>query len=455
MKFRRQELPGICKEETVKQWDLIERPNWYETMRSSPEGPGAPRRPFPVWIFFIPVLLIAAGLFFYLRQLEEGLGVTGLNTQVTWGIYIVNFIFCVGLSAGGIAVSGLVHACRIRELKPVALIAEILALSFLVMAAICIILDMGRPERALFVLLHSNLRSPLLWDATVISVYLALCVALLWSSLRSELQELPQQFRMGPLLAWVAGPRTEETRARNERLLRRLSIISIPGALALHSVTAWILGLAKGQPGWNTAILAPLFIASALVSGIGVVILGAGAARRFFGLPIPVKVIESLGRYLFLLLPVLIYFLFSEFLTVSYTGGLSHQRVMQEIIWGRFSKFFWFDMLVGILIPVFLRGFFKRSQMAIQVASLLAVVGVLAERVNILLPSLMRFDPLHAQARYVPSVPELVMVAAVYGLGMLIFCGFGYTLSRLENTAEESEAVRLPSAWKTRQAGAR
>ncbi|MBI4454400.1 MAG: polysulfide reductase NrfD [Acidobacteria bacterium] len=421
---------------------MKQQQNWYKIVPFSMEQPLPRPRQFPSVLFLLLALLIATGLFFYKRQLEEGLGVTGLNSQVTWGIYIVNFIFCVGLSAGGIAVSGLVHACRIRKLKPVALIAEILALSFLVMAAICILLDMGHPERALFVLLHANLRSPLLWDATVITVYLALCVALLWSSLRSELQELPPHFQMGRLLSWVAGPRTELARQKNERLLQRLSLISIPGALALHSVTAWILGLAKGQPGWNTAILAPLFIASALVSGIGVVILGAGAARRFFGLPIPREVIENLGRYLFLLLPLLIYFLFSEFLTVSYTGGLSHQRVMQEIIWGRFSKFFWFDMVVGILAPFFLLGLFKRSAWAIQTASLLAVVGVLAERVNILLPSLMRFDPLHAEARYLPSVPEIAMVAAVYGLGLLVFCSFGYTLGRLEGSHVEVEHVQ-------------
>jgi molybdopterin-containing oxidoreductase family membrane subunit len=277
-------------------------------------------------------------------------------------------------------------------------------------------------------------------------------VALLWSSLRSELQELPESVRLGRLLGWVAGPRTKATRLRNEHLLRRLSIISIPGALALHSVTAWILGLVKGQPGWNTAILAPLFIASALVSGIGVVILGASVARRFFSLPIPKDVVESLGRYLFFLLPVLIYFLFSEFLTVSYTGGLSDQRVLQEIIWGQFAKFFWFDMVVGILAPFFLLGFFRQSQWAIQTASLLAVIGVAAERVNILLPSLMRIDPMHADARYVPSLPEVAMVAAVYGVGLLVFCGFGYVLSRLQSSQVEAQPVRLAAAWKPREA---
>ncbi|HEY3128355.1 MAG TPA: NrfD/PsrC family molybdoenzyme membrane anchor subunit [Acidobacteriota bacterium] len=397
--------------------------------------------PFPTFIFLLLCAVIAAGLIYYIGQLRTGLAVTGLNSQVTWGIYIVNFIFCVGLSAGGIAVSALVHAFRIERLKPVALIAEILALSFLIMAAVCIVIDMGRPDRAFFILLHANPYSPLVWDVTVINTYLVLCLALLWCSLRSDLLQLPRQVQLGGFLRWVAGDPTESAREKNERLLQRLSFISIPVALALHSVTAWILGLAKGQPGWNTAILAPLFIASALVSGIGVVILGAGAARRFFGVSIPGEVVEMLGRYLFFLLPVLIYFLFSEFITISYTGGLSHQRVMQEIIWGRFSRFFWFDIVVGIVIPFLLLGFCRRSHPAIQTASFLAVVGVLAERVNILLPSLMRFDPLRGEVSYLPTVRELAMVAAVYAMGLLVFCIFGYTLGRLEHKAAMNPAL--------------
>ncbi len=408
-----------------------------------------PRRNTPslALVFLILALVMGAGLFFYQRQLEEGLGVTGLNTQVSWGIYIVNFIFCIGLSAGGIAVSGLVHAFRIRELKPVALIGEILALSFLLMAAVSILLDLGHPERALFVLLHANPWSPLVWDATVITLYLLLCVALLWCSLRSDLEKVPSYVRLGPFLRWVAGSQTEEARERNQRLLRRLAILSIPAALALHSVTAWILGLAKGQPGWNTAILAPLFIASALVSGIGVVILGAGVVRRFFGVPLPREVFETLGRYLFFLLPVLIYFLFSEFLTISYTGELSHQGIMEEILWGRFSGFFWFDMLVGILIPFFLLAFFRLSQWAIQTASLLAVVGVLTERINILLPSLMRVDSLHGEATYLPSLPEITMVAAVYAMGLLFFCSFGKTLGHIKGTEPQAERAQRTSEF--------
>jgi molybdopterin-containing oxidoreductase family membrane subunit len=120
----------------------------------------------------------------YSRQFIGGLGVTGLNQPVFWGVYIANFIFCVGLSAGGIAVSALVHLLDKTEMKPVAIMAEVMAITFLVLAAMFIVMDLGEPTRAFYVLLNANPTSPLLWDVSVISSYLILCVSLLYFSAR-------------------------------------------------------------------------------------------------------------------------------------------------------------------------------------------------------------------------------------------------------------------------------
>ncbi|MBI2349876.1 MAG: polysulfide reductase NrfD, partial [Deltaproteobacteria bacterium] len=181
----------------------------------------------------------------------------------------------------------------------------------------------------------------------------------------------------------------------DRRILKTLAIVSIPGAVALHSVTAWILGLVKGQPGWNTPILAPLFISSALASGLAVVIVAVWAARRLFKIHIEDKIIFQLGTFLFLSIPVLAYLLFTEFLTVGYSGSPTHIQVLEEILWGRFSRIFWFDTIVGILIPFVILGLpWTRTPAWIVVASLLVVVGVFAERTYLLLPSLMRSGPL-------------------------------------------------------------
>jgi molybdopterin-containing oxidoreductase family membrane subunit len=372
-------------------------------------------------------VVLGWALYMYSAQFLQGLGVTGLNKPVFWGLYIANFIFCVGLSAGGIAVSALVHLMEKEEMKPVAIMAEVMAASFLLLAALFIIMDLGQPTRLLFVLLYPHLSSPLLWDVIVISSYLVLCSALLYFSTRAELLRrrgsdprwrwAVQVFTLGHTSLSPAALRWDKW------CLRTLAIVSIPGAVALHSVTAWILGLVKGQPGWNTPILAPLFISSALVSGLAAVILAVIVGRRLFALTVEDEVIQTLARYLLFLIPVLMYLLFSEFLTVGYSGTPTHLEVFEEVLWGRFSRIFWFDVVVGILIPLVLLGLpWTRTVTGIGVASFLVVVGVFAERTYVLLPSLMRSGQFTTtSAEYAPSSVEWSLMAGAYALGFLIF----------------------------------
>jgi len=372
------------------------------------------------------ILLVAWGLYTYSLQFMRGLGVTGLNKPVFWGLYIANFIFCVGLSAGGIAVSALVHIMNKEEMKPVAVIAEILSVSFLILAALFIVLDLGQPTRLFYVIRNPNFSSPLLWDVTVINSYLVLCFALLFFSARAQVVRgalgHPRRLALVRLLTLGYTDLSEGSLKRDRRILKALAIVSIPGAVALHSVTAWILGLVKGQPGWNTPILAPLFIASALASGLAGVIVAVWAGRRLFHIPIADRTITQLGMYLFLSIPVLAYLLFTEFLTVGYSGSPTHLAVLEEILWGRFAKVFWFDTIVGILVPFVLLGLpWTRTPSWIVVASLLVIVGVFAERTYVLLPSLMRGGPLDTATTYGPTEIEWTLMAAAYSLGLLLF----------------------------------
>ena len=379
-----------------------------------------------LWIEIGLILLIGLGVYTYSLQFMKGLGVTGLNKPVFWGLYIANFIFCVGLSAGGIAVSALVHILNKEDMKPVAIIAEILSISFLILAALFIVLDLGQPTRLFYVIWNANFSSPLLWDVTIINSYLVLCSALLFFSVRAQVVKSasghPGRLFVVRLLTLGYTDVSEASLKRDRRILKTLAIVSIPGAVALHSVTAWILGLVKGQPGWNTPILAPLFISSALASGLGGVIVAVWAGRRLFKIHIEDKIIFQLGTFLFLSIPVLAYLLFTEFLTVGYSGSPAHIQVLEEILWGRFARIFWFDTIVGILIPFVLLGLpWTRTPGWIVVASLLVIIGVFAERTYLLLPSLMRGGPLDITNTYSPTNIEWMMMAAAYSAGLLLF----------------------------------
>ena len=379
------------------------------------------------WLALALGALVFWALYMYSTQFVDGLGVTGLNRPVFWGLYIANFIFCVGLSAGGIGVSALVHLLERTDMKPVAILAEVLATSFLFLAASFIIMDLGQPTRFFFVFLSPNFSSPLLWDVTAITSYMFLCVALLYFSARGELVRRRGQGRWRPLVQlFTLGHTSLSERALrwDHRFLRTLAIISIPGAVALHSVTAWILGLVKGQPGWNTPILAPLFIASALVSGLAGVILAVLVSRRFFKLEVADDVVQSLAGYLLALIPVLLYLLFSEFLTVGYSGTPAHLQVFHEILFGRFARIFWFDIVVGVLVPLALLALpWTRTPRGIALACLLVIVGVFAERTYVLLPSLMRQALIPGLVAYHPSTVEWSLMAGAYAAGLLVFLG--------------------------------
>jgi len=357
-------------------------------------------------------------LYAYVLQLTYGLGVTGLDRRVLWGVYIVSFVFFIGVSAGGIAVASLSHLAGIAKYKAVGRIAEMVAIISLILAMISIIVDLGRPEYSLNLLLYARPLSPLVWDVVVINTYLVLCLALLWASLKEK-----------PKAAKV------------------LAYISIPAFIVVHSVTAWIFGLMKSQPGWHTAILAPLFICSALVSGLALVILAIVFSKWAFNIHIADDVVVDLGKYLKVLLPVLLYLLFCEFLTISYAGIPSDTAVLNELVSGRFASVFWFDMILGIIVPfVLLVLGFGRTVTGISIIATLSFLGVLAERVNIILPSLYHPFLGSSEISYSPTWIEWSLVGGAYAFGVVLFTVSGLIIPFVPLEEQADRAPRNADA---------
>ena len=337
--------------------------------------------------------IMSWALYAYIHQLVYGLGVTGMNNSVRWGVYIVNFVFLIGTSAGGIAVASLSHLAGIEKYKPVGRIAEVVAIISLILAMISIILDLGRPDRLLNVFIYARPISPLFWDILIINIYLVLCLVLLWSSLKNK-----------PKLAKI------------------FAYISIPAFVLVHSITAWIFGLMKSQPGWHTTILAPLFICSALVSGLALVILAIIFSKWAFNIGIADDVVVDLGKYFKILLPVLFYFLFCEFLTVAYAEVPSHLAILNELVSGKFSSIFWFDMILGIIVPfVLLVVGFGRTVMGISLISILCFLGVFAERADIVLPSFYHPLLITSGVSYSPTWVEWLLLSGTFALGVVLF----------------------------------
>ena len=314
------------------------------------------------WGFVVGLLLalLAGSLYALSQQLTSGLGITGMNSPAYWGLYIVNFVFFVGLSAGGIIIASLVHALGLTQFRPVARIAELMAISCVILAVLFILLDMGRPDRLGKLFLYGQLQSPLIWDVIVVNVYLLVSLAYGYFGTRGDLARLmaviPGRRGLYRLLTLGYTDLSARAVARDQKVLKVLAFVGLPLAVALHTVTAWILGLVKARPGWYGAIMAPLFIVSATVSGLALLLVSVVFSRRFVKLPIEEKVIRDLGKLLVFSIPVLGYLLFAELLTVLYGREPASFHVFEEMMYGGYAPVFWGNLLFGLLYPLAVLG---------------------------------------------------------------------------------------------------
>ncbi|HKZ63582.1 MAG TPA: NrfD/PsrC family molybdoenzyme membrane anchor subunit [Thermoplasmata archaeon] len=368
--------------------------------------------------------LFGAAAFIRLQELSVGID-AGTSDGVPWGLLVVNYVAFIGLSAGGVIVSSLVHILNIRRFRPIATFAELLAIISILLVPVFIFLDLGRPERAVNLILFGRIESPLVWTVVVLSTYLVVCVAYLYYGVRRELVALSE--RPGRL-RWLyrlvlAGYKdvTPHALARDERVVRRLAFVVLPLAVVLHSITGLIFAVVVGRPGYNTAIMPPLFVVSAVVSGIALVALVIVVAGKRVKLPVERGTVEELGRILAILLPILGYLLLMEWTVVFYGAEPGPLNVWQFITSGSYAALFWAMVIFGLLMPfLILAPRRTRTRKGVAVASALIVFGVMLERYLIVIAPLL-FPSLPGDVRaYAPTSSEAVMVAGVYGLGILL-----------------------------------
>jgi dimethyl sulfoxide reductase membrane subunit len=342
-------------------------------------------RRFPLapvaWVAVL-VVFMAVGLVAWLYQLNEGLQVTAMRDNVMWGLYIVCFMFFVGLSAGGLIIASAGRLFGVARFKPIVRLAVLEATVAVIAAASFIVPDLGHPERLLNLILHANLTSPMIWDITVITVYLILSLLYVWLYTRRDLAA------RGSVLALGVKDSSAEARARDERWTWRLAWVALPAAVLVHSVTAWIFGLQISRGFWYTAIMAPLFISSALVSGLALVIVIAFVLRRAGRVAFGDDLATFLGALLGTFVAVQGFLVFSEVLSGYYPGVPSD--AVREIIGGPYAPLFAVEVIVGLLVPFVLLVVtnLRRRPMVVGTAAVLALVGIFAHRFGIIVVGL-------------------------------------------------------------------
>jgi len=386
------------------------------------------------WTIILTILSLV-GLGAWVYQLTNGLIATGMRNMVSWGLYITFFMFFVGLSAGGLIVSSSATVFNIKQFKPVAKPAVLLSITCIIVATLLIFVDIGRPDRLLNLVFHPQFHSPLTWDVVVITLYLVTSLVYLYNMTRAE---------------------------PNQRNVKVLSAIALPVAILVHSVTAWIFGLQIARPTWHSALMAPLFVASALDSGLALLLIVLIGLNKFTSFKVEKKLISTLGGLLAVFIAVDVYFIFSEILTALYPSEEQLMRYMTLILSGSLAPFFWGEIILGAVVPFLILVFPKnrmKSSLTI-LASALVVVGVLFKRIWLLFSSLLlpliglapgvtlgayQMPQTFGQAdtpviwatvgSYAPTWVELAIVIGVCAFGALIFTvGTYYFLTPVQTT---------------------
>ncbi len=386
--------------------------------------------------FYVAVGLLLLGVlwgvFAYGTQLTHGLGVTGLNQPVSWGFYVTNFVFFIGISHAGTLISAILRMAQAEWRRPITRMAEVITVMVLFIGAGNIILDLGRPDRALNVLLYGRYQSPLLWDATSISAYLTGSVFYLYLPLIPDiaiLRDHSSKYRFlytVLALGWTGSKRQIRIL---DRAIAIMAVVVIPVAISVHTVVSFVFSMTL-QPGWHSTIFGPYFVVGAIFSGIAALIIFMLIFRRAYGLENYLKYIHF--KYLGLLLLTMsflwFYFTFAEYITAFYGNEPEEMKVFWAKFTGDQAIFFWTMVICNFVIPMTLIGIARlRTITGILVASISVCIGMWLERFIIIVPTLSHPRLPVETGSYLPSMVEwglMVGCFSLFGLFYLLFTKF-------------------------------
>ena len=364
-------------------------------------------RGYYAWIASL-LAIIALGILAYLQQIEHGLIVSNMRDQLSWGFYIGNFAFLVGVAAAAVVLVIPAYIYRWKRIRDVVLLGEFMAVSAVVMSILFVTVDLGRPDRIWHMMpLLGTPNFPfsmLVWDVLVLTAYLVINVFIVTYLVYTSYRGRPY----------------------NPALVMPIILLSIPLAISIHTVTAFLFAGLKARPFWNTAILAPRFIASAFVSGPSLLLLVFMVVRRVRDIEITDAALNTIGRLLAYLMGINLFFLGCEVFQAFYSNSshVIHARLLWfgveervDIAW-----YTWFSLASQVTaLLIFVVPELRKRLSLLATACALAFAGVYIEKgLGLLLPG-MTPDVLGEVYAYDPSLIEILVGAGIWGVGALLF----------------------------------
>jgi Ni/Fe-hydrogenase subunit HybB-like protein len=356
------------------------------------------------WGLIIALLvLVGAGFVLYLWQFKVGLKITGMSRDVSWGFYIAQFTYLVGIAASGVMVVLPYYLHDYKAFGRITVLGEFLAVAAVTMCGLFIVVDLGKPVRLANILLHPTLNSVMFWDMVVLNMYLLLNIVVGWTVLEAERNEAPPPKWVKPLI-----------------------YISIPWAPCIHIVTAFLYSGLPGRGFWLTAIMAPRFLSSAFASGPALLILLALIIRRFTRFDPGREQIQTLAKIVTYCVIINVLFFVFEVFTTFYSQIPEHMRHFEYLFFGiegheRLVPWMWVSFTWMVLASVLLVIPGARREHSILAAGCtFVIVGTWLDKGLGLITGGFVPNPFDRITEYWPTVPEAIITIGIWAMGFLI-----------------------------------
>jgi Ni/Fe-hydrogenase subunit HybB-like protein len=348
-------------------------------------------------------VLIVIGLFAYGRQLAEGLAITGMSRDVSWGLYISQFTFLVGVAASAVMVVLPYYLHNYKAFGRMVILGEFLAVSAVFMCMLFIFVDMGQPRRVMNVMLHPTPNSIMFWDMVVLMGYF--------------------------LLNLVIGAVTFECERRGTpapKWIKPFILLSIPWAISIHTVTAFLYAGLEARPFWMTAVLAPRFLASAFASGPSLLILLALLLRRFTRFDVGWEAIRKLAVIVTYAMAINVFLVLMELFTALYGDMPHHVHAFEYLFVGLHGH----DALVpwmrtgavmsAVAVVLLLIPRIRQNETMLALLCLIVIAAIWIEKGLAMIVTGFIPSPLGKVTEYSPTAPEIAITVGVYAVGFLV-----------------------------------
>jgi Ni/Fe-hydrogenase subunit HybB-like protein len=359
-------------------------------------------RRYWTWIF---ILLAVIGVAFltYLKQFNEGLGITGMSRDVSWGLYIGQFTFLVGVAASAVMLVIPYYLHDFKKFGKLVILGEFLAISAVIMCVLFIFVDMGQPMRITNVILHPTPNSVMFWDSVVLIGYLALNLVIGWTTLGAERKGVKPPHWVKPLI-----------------------YLSVPWAVSIHTVTAFLYAGVPGRHFWLTAVMAPRFLASAFAGGPSLLILLAMLVRKFTKFDPGTEPIQALAKIVTYAMFANVFLLGMEFFTAFYSNIPGHMDPFHYLYagidgHGKLVPLMWVSSIFAIasLALLVFPGIRKNEKILAFACSILFISLWIDKGFGLVIGGFVP-NMFEGITEYWPTLSESIITAGIWAIGLLV-----------------------------------